>query len=91
MGYAFEEDNREVYRIYKDLMIGTDGWTWFNHVLDGNGHRAHILISEHYHGMVETARRPAEADATLEKLFYKGETHSNSRLTLRDFANVMSC
>jgi hypothetical protein len=73
MGYAFEEDTREVFRIYKDLMIGTDGWTWFNCAPDGNGCHAHILISEHYRQTAETARHAAEADATLEKLFYKGE------------------
>jgi hypothetical protein len=27
-GYAYDEDNREVYHIYKDVMIDTDGWTW---------------------------------------------------------------
>jgi hypothetical protein len=74
VGYAFEEDNREVYRIYKDLMIGTDGWTWFHRAPEGNGRSAHILISEHYRGTAETARRAAEAEAQLAKLFYKGET-----------------
>jgi hypothetical protein len=72
-GYAFEEDNHEVYRIYKDLMIGTDGWTWFHHAPEGNGPSAHILISEHYHGKAETARRASEAEAQLAKLFYTGE------------------
>jgi hypothetical protein len=62
-GYAFEEDNHEVYHIYKDLMIGTDGWTWFNCSPDGNNHCEHV----------ERCR------------------YSNSRLTLRDFANVLSC
>jgi hypothetical protein len=38
---AFHEDNRSVYRIYKDLMIGTDGWTWFNHATPGDGWDAH--------------------------------------------------
>jgi hypothetical protein len=36
-GIAFEEDNREVYCIYKDLMNGTDGWAWFNQAQVGNG------------------------------------------------------
>jgi hypothetical protein len=72
-GYAFEEDNREVYRIYKDLMIGTDGWTWFHRAPEGDGRSAHILIVEHYRGTAETARRAAEAEARLAKLFYAGE------------------
>jgi hypothetical protein len=36
-GIAFEEDNREVYCIYKDLMNGTDEWAWFNQEQVGNG------------------------------------------------------
>jgi hypothetical protein len=37
-GYAFEEDNRLVYRIYKDIMVDTDGWTWFNRADNGKNH-----------------------------------------------------
>jgi hypothetical protein len=73
-GLNYEDDNREVYRIYKDLMIDTDGWTWFSRAPDGDGRRAHILISEHYRGTAETAKRAAEADALLARLYYKGET-----------------
>jgi hypothetical protein len=72
-GIAFEEDNREVYRIYKDLMNGTDGWAWFNQAQVGNGRQAHQLIVEHYRGTPEVARRAAEAEAALEKLHYINE------------------
>jgi hypothetical protein len=72
-GPAFEEDNREVYRIYKDLMIGTDGWAWFNQAPVGNGRAAHRLIVNHYRGNPETARRAAQAEADIEKLVYYKE------------------
>jgi hypothetical protein len=72
-GYAYDEDNREVYRIYKDVMIDTDGWTWFSRADEGDGRGAHEIISLHYRGDAETARRAAEAEALLERLHYKNE------------------
>jgi hypothetical protein len=72
-GIAFEEDNREAYRIYKDLMNGTDGWAWFNQAQVGNGREAHQVIVDHYRGTPEVARRAAEAEAALEKLHYINE------------------
>jgi hypothetical protein len=71
-GYAFEEDNCTVYRIYKDVMVDTDGWTWFNRATNGNGRQAHQIITTHYRGTAETARR-AKAEAMLERLHYKSE------------------
>jgi hypothetical protein len=72
-GYAFAEDNREVYRCYKDVMIDTDGWTWFNRAREGDGRHAHTIITTHYRGTAETARRAAEAESMLERLHYKSE------------------
>jgi hypothetical protein len=72
-GPAYRDDNRQVYRIYKDLMIGTDGWTWFNRAPNGDGRAAHLLIDKHYRGDAETALRAAEAKATLQKLHYRNE------------------
>jgi hypothetical protein len=54
-GSSFWEDNRRIYRIYKDLMIGTDGWTWFNRATLGDGCSAHLIITRHYRGDAETA------------------------------------
>jgi hypothetical protein len=55
-------------------MIDTNGWTWFSRAPKGDGRCALILISEHYRGTAEMAKRAAEADALLARLFYKGKT-----------------
>jgi hypothetical protein len=62
-GPAYRDNNRQVYRIYKDLMIGTDGWTWFNRTVNGDGSGAHLLIDQHYCGDAETALHASEAEA----------------------------
>jgi hypothetical protein len=72
-GIAYGEDNREVYHIYKDLMIGTDGWTWFNCAPNGDGLAVHLLIEHHYCGDAETAVRAAKAEAQLHRLHYQNE------------------
>ena len=72
-GMAFQNDNRQVYRMYKHAMIGTEGWTWFNQTPDGEGRAAHIYLTEHYLGTAETGRRAAEAEAQLLRLHYKNE------------------
>jgi hypothetical protein len=72
-GATFWEDNRRVYRIYKDLMIGMDGWTWFNRATVGDGRDAHLLITQHYRGDAETALRALEAEAALNRLHYRNE------------------
>jgi hypothetical protein len=72
-GSAFHEDNCCVYRIYKDLMIGTNGWTWFNRATPGDGRDAHLILTRHYHGDAETSLRAAEAEASLNHLHYRSE------------------
>ena len=42
----FQEYNREVYRILKDLLTKTDGATWFEQVKDGDGRAAHLLLRD---------------------------------------------
>jgi hypothetical protein len=49
-------DNRLVYQIYKDILIDTEGWTWFNRADNENGRQAHQIITTHYRGTAETAR-----------------------------------
>jgi hypothetical protein len=55
-GYAFIKDNHEVYQCYKDMMIDTDRWTWFNWAHKGDGHHVHTIITMHYRGTAETVR-----------------------------------
>jgi hypothetical protein len=54
-------------------MIGTNGWTWFNHALNGDGCAAHLLIDKHYHCDAKMALCAAEAKVTLQKLHYRKE------------------
>jgi hypothetical protein len=46
-------------------MIGTDGWTWFNHATPGDGCDAHLILTRHYRGDAEMALHAAEAEASL--------------------------
>lgn len=72
-GFAFREDNRQVYRVLKDLIIATDGWAWFNMAPEGNGRAAFLRLEAHYLGTEHTARRASEAEARLRQLHYKSE------------------
>ena len=72
-GVAYQEDNRTVYRVYKDRLTGTLGWTWFEQAENGNGRQAHQLLRDHYQGDGEVSRLAAEADAKLKALHYKNE------------------
>ena len=65
----FGDDNREVYRLFKDLLTTAEGLTWFEKVKDGDGRGAHLLIREHYVGEAHDMRRAAAANAKLETLF----------------------
>jgi hypothetical protein len=69
----YEEDNREVYHLLKDLLTKTDGATWFEKVKNGDGRAAHLLLREHYIGEAHDMRRAAIANAKLEALFWKTE------------------
>lgn len=39
-GQACNKDNREVYHILKDRVLGTEGWAWFQGVTNGDGRGA---------------------------------------------------
>jgi hypothetical protein len=73
-GFAYEEDNHLVYRIYKDLINGTDGWVWFSMAPKGNGRAAHLHLQQHYLGDDSNARRAVQTKAKLEMLHYKNES-----------------
>jgi hypothetical protein len=67
-------DNREVYHLFKDLVLTkTEGTTWFEKVTDGDGRVAHLLLREHYVGESHNMRHSASAQAKLEGSFWKNE------------------
>ena len=70
----YQEDNREVYHLFKDLLTKTDGATRFEKVTDGDGRAAHLLLRDHYVGEAHDMRRAATATAKLEALFWKNES-----------------
>ena len=72
-GAQFNKDNREVYRVLKQTVIGTDGFTWFDEAPDGNGRAGMEALKEHYEGTAEQSKARAYAKAKLEALFYKNE------------------
>ena len=72
-GPAYRVDNRKVYRIYKNRLLGTDGYTWFESVTAGDGRAASIALHDHYEGRAEVHRRAVEAEANLKTLHYKNE------------------
>jgi hypothetical protein len=42
----YQEDNREVYHLLKDLRTKTEGQTWFEKVRNGDGRASHLLLRE---------------------------------------------
>jgi hypothetical protein len=61
-------------KIYKEVMIDTNRWTWFSRGVEEDGRGAHQIITTHYWEDTETAhRRAAEAEAFLDHLHYKNE------------------
>ena len=73
LGAQFNKDNREVYRVLKQTVIGSDGFPWFDEVGDGDGRAGMQALIEHYEGTAEQSKARAFARAKLEALFYKNE------------------
>ena len=70
----YQDDNREVYHLLKDLLTKTEEQTWFEKVKDGDGRAAHLLLREHYVGEAHDQRRAASALAKLENLYWRNES-----------------
>jgi hypothetical protein len=73
MGFAFRDDNCQVYWILKDLIISTNSWVRFNMAPEENRRAAFLHLEVHYLGTEHTARCVAEAEACLCVLHYKSE------------------
>jgi hypothetical protein len=73
-GGAFEEDNKQTFRLLKSYLINTPGWTCiesFNATENGRG--AFLAWATHYNGQSELSKRSAMAKAKIKNLFYKNE------------------
>jgi len=49
-GTAYLEDKKRVYRIIRDAVSGTDGWTWMQDVRNEDGRQAIKSLRDHYDG-----------------------------------------
>ena len=77
-GQAYLIDNRRVYRMLKEWLAGTDGWTYireFDRTQDGR--RAVKALKAHYDGEGESLKRIAIAKKQIEDLYYKSEQALN--------------
>jgi hypothetical protein len=74
-GEYFAEDNRTVYRMLADLMVGTDGYTWIEEYdRSQNGRAAWLKLVEHYNGGGQQEKAIARAEALIRTTHYKNET-----------------
>jgi hypothetical protein len=73
-GGAFEEDNKQTFRLLQSYLINTPGCTWiesFNATENGRG--AFLAWATHYNGQGELSKRMAMAKAKIKNLFHKNE------------------
>jgi uncharacterized membrane protein YgcG len=73
-GGAFEEDNKQTFRLLKSYLINTPGWTWIESFdVTENGGGAFLAWATHYNGQGELLKCTAMAKAKIKNLFYKNE------------------
>jgi len=73
-GTAYLEDKKRVYRIIRDAVSGTDGWTWMQDVRNEDGRQAIKRLRDHYDGPGAKTRRVQDAKEWLKVCAYKSET-----------------
>jgi hypothetical protein len=73
-GAYFDEDNRTVYRMLADLMVGTDGYTWIEaYDRSQDGRAAWLSLIDHYNGGGQQEKAIARAEAVIKTTHYKNE------------------
>ena len=72
-GANFDEDNLTIYYYYKDRVIDTPAWTWFNTAANGDGRAAALAIRDHYVGPAAVNYHVAETEAKLDHLNWSNE------------------
>jgi len=73
-GTPYLEDKKRVYRIIRDAISGTDGWTWMQDVRNEDGRQAMKRLRDHYDGPGAKTRRVQDAKERLKICVYKNET-----------------
>lgn len=74
-GAYFDEDNRTVYRMLADLMVGTDGYTWIEaYDRSQDGRAAWLNLVQHYNGGGQQEKAIARAEAIIKATHYKNES-----------------
>jgi hypothetical protein len=73
-GPYFDEDNRMVYRMLEDLMVGTEGYPWIEtYNRSQNGRAAWLSLINHYNGGGQQEKAIARAESTIKSTHYKNE------------------
>lgn len=73
-GPVYQVDNRQVYRILKSKLTGTDSWDWIKkYDRTQDGRKTMLTLRTHYDGPGEVQKRIAKAEASINLLHYKAE------------------
>ena len=73
-GQAYEVDNHHVYRILKEWLAGTDGWTHIKKLDRAqDGRKAFQALVAFYEGEGENIKRVSTAKAQIDSLHYRSE------------------
>jgi len=65
-GTAYLEDKKRVYRIIRDAVSGTNGWTWIQDVRNEDGRQAIKRLRDHYDGPGAKMRHVQDAKERLK-------------------------
>jgi len=74
-GPVYLKDTRCVYRIIRDAVSRTDGWTWMQDIKNEDGQQAIKLLRDHYDGPGARTRWVQDAKECLKICHYKAETN----------------
>jgi len=73
-GMAYLEDKKRVYCIIRDMVSGTDGWTWMQDVHNKDSRQAMKCLQDHYNSPRAKTHCIQDAKEQLKICIYKSET-----------------
>jgi len=77
VGLPWEQDKTEVWRMIRHVTHGGPGWNWVSRFARSkNGRDAYFSFKKHYLGDTYVQRTVANADRTLETLFFDGKSRN---------------